>query len=109
MQALPDLNAPRGNYFELIFGIFHSTDTVIVSFQTDDYSLSTLIHARGCTESDDAVPTVRGRHNLHVMFLCGAQYHRPELGLECVVKAVFCLIDEQEAISSIRQCHGHAK
>ena len=72
MRALPDFDALRSCYFELIFGVFHSTHAVIVSFQTDDHSLSTLIQTRGGAEADDAVPTVRGCHNLYVVLLRGA-------------------------------------
>ena len=102
MQALPDFDALRSNYFEFILGVFYRTHTIAIAFQTDDYSLCALVPSSGDAKPNDAVPAMCSRYYLHVMFLGSAQHEPPKLGLQRVMDAVLGLVDKKEAVGRIR-------
>ena len=54
-------------------------------------------------KAPDAIPTVRGRKNLNLEFLRQPKDQIPDLGMNFVVQPVFQFIDQQNAISRIRQ------
>ena len=98
-----------GGSIKLILRICDCSNCVVASFDASQSALNIHTIDGGTREPSHAVPTVRRCENLYVVPMGCSQYHFPIVALDRVVDTILGFIDDEEAVSTIREGQGNAE
>jgi len=71
--------------------------TVVAFFETEQHALGLFVFGGGFLKRFDTIPGVRRGEDLDVMKLGHAKKKSPQVGQDCVMNAVFDLVDQENA------------